>query len=153
MSLSILIVTDLTGRWDRAAAMAWCTDKTATMLYNLQYVLGDSVFMAAMQHYVAQWKICHPYPEDFRNSVIQFTHVDLNWFFDEWIETTKNIDYKIASVKHISANSDSTHTKDKYRIKLKREGRSQMPIDLRVISPGKTPYMTIISQTHGMRKN
>ena len=115
-------------------------NKTATMLYNLQYVLGDSVFMAAMQHYVAQWKICHPYPEDFRNSVIQFTHVDLNWFFDEWIETTKNIDYKIASVKRVSANSDSTHTKDKYRIKLKRKGRSQMPIDLRVISKKDSVY-------------
>ena len=54
--------------------------KTATMLYNLQYVLGDSLFQAALKHYVAQWKICHPYPEDFRNSIIQFTHIDLNWF-------------------------------------------------------------------------
>ena len=69
--------------------------KTATMLYNLQYVLGDSLFSAALKHYVAQWKFAHPYPEDFRNSVIQFTHVDLNWFFDQWIETTKNIEYGI----------------------------------------------------------
>ncbi|MES2620472.1 MAG: M1 family metallopeptidase, partial [Bacteroidota bacterium] len=69
--------------------------KAATMLYNLQYVLGDSLFSAAMKNYVAQWKFVHPYPEDFRNSIIQFTHVDLNWFFDEWMETTKNIDYKI----------------------------------------------------------
>lgn len=43
--------------------------KTATMLYNLQYLLGDSLFSKAMKHYVAQWKMCHPYPEDFRNSI------------------------------------------------------------------------------------
>ena len=28
--------------------------KTAVMLYNLQYVLGDSLFLAAMQHYFDQ---------------------------------------------------------------------------------------------------
>ncbi len=114
--------------------------KTATMLYNLQYVLGDSVFKAAMKHYVAQWKMCHPYPEDFRNSVIQFTHIDLNWFFDEWIETTKNIDYKIASVK-------KGKDKDQYKIKLKRKGRMQMPIDLRVVSKKDSAYDYLIPNT------
>jgi len=53
--------------------------KTATMLYNLQYVLGDSLFDAALHHYFEQWKFAHPYFEDFRASVIQFTHVDLSW--------------------------------------------------------------------------
>src|SRR5690606_23935880 len=58
--------------------------KTATMLYNLQYVLGDSLFQDAMKNYFNTWKIAHPYWEDFKNSVIQFTGVDLNWFFDQW---------------------------------------------------------------------
>ena len=73
--------------------------KTASMLYNLQYVLGDSLFLSAMQHYFNQWKTCHPYFEDFRNSIIQYTHTDLNWFFDEWLETTKVIDYSFAGIK------------------------------------------------------
>ncbi|MCW3125769.1 MAG: hypothetical protein JWO03_1427 [Bacteroidetes bacterium] len=115
-------------------------NKTSTMLYNLQYVLGDSVFLAAMRHYVAQWKMCHPYPEDFRNSVIQFTHVDLNWFFDEWMETTKTIDYKISSVKKVWTDPDLPVPHDIYAIKLKRKGRSQMPIDLRVISKNGAIY-------------
>jgi aminopeptidase N len=114
--------------------------KTATMLYNLQYVLGDSLFLAAMQHYVAQWKICHPYPEDFRNSIIQFTKTDLNWFFDQWMETTKNIDYKIQSVKKQKGN-------DQYKITLKRKGRMQMPIDLQVISKKDSVYNFYIPNT------
>ena len=114
--------------------------KTATMLYNLQYVLGDSLYSAALKHYVAQWKFCHPYPEDFRNSVIQFTHVDLNWFFDQWMETTKNIDYGIGRVK-------KGQLKDQYAIRLKRKGRMQMPIDLRVISKKDSVYEYYIPNT------
>ena len=114
--------------------------KTATMLYNLQYVLGDSLFQAALKHYVAQWKFAHPYPEDFRNSVTQFTHTNLNWFFDEWIETTKNIDYKVGRIK-------KGQFKNQYHIKLIRKGRMQMPIDLRVISKKDSIYDYYIPNT------
>jgi hypothetical protein len=99
--------------------------KTATMLYNLQYVLGDELFLAAMKNYFNQWKFCHPYPEDFRNSVIHFTHTDLNWFFDEWLETDKKIDYGVKSVKRLGD--------DEYEITFKRKGRMQMPVDFTVI--------------------
>lgn len=100
--------------------------KTATMLYNLQYVLGNELFLDAMKNYFHQWKFCHPYFEDFRNSIIHFTHTDLNWFFDQWLETDKKIDYGIACVKKIS--------RDEYEITFKRKGRMQMPLDFTVIS-------------------
>lgn len=99
--------------------------KTATMLYNLQYTLGDSLFLKAMQHYVDQWKFAHPYFEDFRNSIIGYTKVDLNWFFDEWIETSKTIDYKVKSVKYGKG-------KDEFEITFERKGM-QMPLDFAVI--------------------
>jgi hypothetical protein len=107
--------------------------KTAVMLYNLQYVLGDSLFWAAMQNYFNQWKFCHPYPEDFRNSIIQFTKVDLNWFFDQWIETQKKIDYGIKSVRKADGE-------DNYTIKFKRRGRMEMPLDFEVISKRDAAY-------------
>ena len=97
--------------------------KTGTMLYNLQYVLGDELFLDAMSHYFNQWKFCHPYFGDFRRSIIQYTRVDLNWFFDQWLETEEKIDYKIKSVRKLG--------QDTLRIKLKRRGM-QMPLDLRV---------------------
>ncbi len=100
--------------------------KTAVMLYNLQYTLGDSVFLSAMQHYVSQWKFAHPYLEDFRNSIIQYTKVDLNWFFDEWIETSKTIDYGVKSVR-------KGDKKDEYKITFKRYGM-QMPLDFAVVA-------------------
>ncbi len=99
--------------------------KTAAMLKNLEYVLGRSFFDKAMQHYFKQWKFCHPYPEDFRNSIIGFTGVDLNWFFDQWLETTKTVDYKIGKVKR--------KKNDVYEITFKRKGTMQMPLDFVVI--------------------
>ena len=98
--------------------------KTATMLYNLQYVLGDELFSKAIKNYFQQYKYCHPYWEDFKSSVIHYTKVDLNWFFDQWITTTKTIDYKIARVKQ---NGDSAAT-----ITLKRNSSMQMPLDVEV---------------------
>ncbi|MFN5517452.1 MAG: M1 family metallopeptidase [Bacteroidota bacterium] len=97
--------------------------KTATMLWNLQYVLGDSLFSQAMKHYFNQWKFCHPYVEDFRNSIIQYTKVDLNWFFDQWLETNKKLDYSVACVKRKKGN---------YQVKLKRKERMESPIDLTI---------------------
>lgn len=119
--------------------------KTATMLYNLQYVLGDELFQKAMQHYVAQWKFCHPYFEDFRASIIQYTHQDLNWFFDEWLETTKHIDYGIVSYK-------KGKTKNEYTIKLKRYGEMQMPVDLAVTSKSGQVYHFHIPNTYFRKK-
>lgn len=141
--------------------------KTATMLFNLQYVLGDSLFTKAMLHYFNQWKFCHPYPEDFRNSVIQFTGVDLNWFFDQWLETEKNIDYRVRKIKKVhspQSTDDSKVTVDSglssvdptsnlkpqtlhYKITLQRKGRMQMPLDVLVTTKNRdTLYYHIPNQ-------
>jgi hypothetical protein len=99
--------------------------KTASMLYNLQYTLGDTLFSKAMKNYFNQWRFAHPYFEDFRNSIIQYTNVDLNWFFDQWLETTKTLDYSVGRIKRISGN-------DSFTISFERKGQMQMPIDFTV---------------------
>ncbi len=106
--------------------------KTASMLYNLQYYLGDSVFLEAMKNYVEQWKFCHPYIEDFRNSIIQSTQTDLNTFFDQWFQTNKAADY---SIKRITPLKQANY----YRVTLQRNGKMVMPVDLDfLISPNTT---------------
>jgi aminopeptidase N len=110
--------------------------KTASMLYNLQYYLGDSVFLQAMKNYVEQWKFCHPYIEDFRNSIIQSAQTDLNTFFDQWFQTNKAADY---SIKHISPLSKPNF----YRVTLQRHGKMVMPVDLDfLITPSSAPNAT-----------
>jgi hypothetical protein len=101
--------------------------KTAVMLYALQYVLGDDLFKEAMQYYFQKWSFVHPYPEDFRQSIIEYTKVDLNWFFDQWLETTKTVDYRVGKVKRVDGEHNT------FDITFKRKGRMQMPIDFRVM--------------------
>ena len=114
--------------------------KTASMLYNLQYTLGDSLFAAAMKHYFTQWKIAHPYFEDFKSSIINFTHVDLNWFFDQWFETTKTIDYAVKRIQNVPGS-------DSVRITFERKGEMQMPIDFNVIAKDGQHYQYYIPNT------
>jgi hypothetical protein len=118
--------------------------KPATMLYNLQYVLGDELFLNAMKHYVDQWKFAHPYFEDFRNSIINYTNVDLNWFFDQWLETTKTIDYKISSVRSLG--------NDSFAVNFKRKGEMQMPIDFTVTSKDGRKHSFYIPNTWFAKK-
>lgn len=114
--------------------------KTATMLYSLQYVLGDELFHNAMKNYFNQWRFAHPYFDDFRTSIIQYTHVDLNWFFDEWLETTKRLDYGIKGIKRLSG-------RDSFRVRFVRNGEMQMPVDFTVIARDGNRYNYHIPNT------
>jgi aminopeptidase N len=114
--------------------------KTASMLYNLQYVLGDSLFHSALRHYFHEWRFAHPYFDDFRNSIINYTHVDLNWFFDQWLETTKTLDYSIGRIHRIN-------DADSFAIRLKRKGEMQMPVDLQVTAKDGSKHFYTIPNT------
>lgn len=119
--------------------------KTAVMLYNLQYVLGDSLFLSAMRRYFDQWHLCHPYVEDMRQSFIDHTKVDLNWFFDQWIETDKTIDYAVGRVK--GRNRDSGQS-----ILIHRKGSLQMPIDLHITAKDGRKYAYHIPNTWWVKR-
>lgn len=116
--------------------------KTATMLYNLEYVLGEKLFLEAIQYYFDKWKLCHPYEEDFRQAVIDYTKTDLNWFFDAWLTTTETIDYKVGKVKKIKSVPNT------YAVRLKRKGAQSMPLDITVITKKGTVLSYVIPNTY-----
>lgn len=120
--------SDEFGYWERRdkGGYGHVYTKTATMLYNLQYVLGDSVFLSAMRHYVDQWRTCHPYPEDMQQSFTDATKRDLSWFFDPWITTDKRIDYAVGRINGRMRNEGQTIT-------LHRKGDLPMPLDIQVV--------------------
>ncbi|MFK7900815.1 MAG: M1 family aminopeptidase [Cyclobacteriaceae bacterium] len=119
--------------------------KTAVMLENLRYVLGEELFLKAMQFYVNRWKCAHPYPEDFRQAIVDYTKTDLNWFFDQWMETTKKIDYGIGKVK-------KTGVANEYTVEFKRKEAMQMPIDFTVTDKEGKEYEYHIPNTWFVKK-
>ena len=81
--------------------------KPALMLTELKYILGDSLYYDAMQHYYDKWKLKHVNEQRFVDAIEEFTGEELNWFFDAWLHTTHHLDYGIKSFKK-SPNSDGT---------------------------------------------
>ena len=81
--------------------------KPSMMLTELKYILGDSLYYAALQHYYNKWKLKHVNEYRFVSSIEEFTGEDWNWFFDPWLHTTRHLDYGITSFKK-SLNSDGT---------------------------------------------
>ncbi len=106
--------------------------KTATVMFMLQYVLGDSTFAKLMKEYYNRWKFKHPYPEDFYNLAMEVSgNKDLRWFFEQWFHRTYTCDYAIKSMKSRKTLKDG---KEVYETKIKvvRKGKAVMPLDISI---------------------
>ncbi len=79
-----------------------------TMVYNkgaigfnyLRAYLGDSIFDLSMQTYYQQWKFRHPQPHNLREVFENNTDKDVDWFFNDFLSTTKRLDYKVLRIKN-----------------------------------------------------
>ena len=69
--------------------------KSALMLNELRYLLGDKIFFGAMQSYYNTWKLKHVNRNSFISSIHNYTKKDLSWFFDSWLDDTDICDYGI----------------------------------------------------------
>jgi hypothetical protein len=72
--------------------------KAGLGLNFLRSYLGDYIFDSTMHEYYDKWKNKHPQPEDLRTVFESHTGKDLSWFFDDFLGTTKRIDYKIVKL-------------------------------------------------------
>jgi len=70
-------------------------DKAAIGFNYLRAWLGDSLFDSTMHNYYHIWKSKHPQPDDLRGIFESQTGKDLTWFFGDFINTTKRLDYKV----------------------------------------------------------
>jgi hypothetical protein len=75
-------------------------DKAAQGFNYLRAYLGDSLFDTIMHDYFRTWKYKHPQPDDLQNIFASHTDKDLSWFFNDFLKTTKRLDYKIARVSN-----------------------------------------------------
>jgi hypothetical protein len=64
----------------------------------LRSFLGDSVFDRAIHQYYKTWKSRHPGPDDLRCIFESVSGRNLDWFFTDFIGTTKRIDYKLVRI-------------------------------------------------------
>jgi len=108
--------------------------KTGLVFFYLRDYLGDELFDKSMQAYYDEWEFKHPQPEDMRRSLEKASGKDLSWLFDDLIQTTNHIDYKLQKVK----------IKEDVTVTVKNVGQVDGPIEVATLSNGKVVETTWI---------
>ncbi len=86
--------------------------KPELVLLTLERYLGFEKMMGILKNYYDTYKYRHPKSEDFLNIVQNNTEEDIQWFIDEFINSSRIFDYKISYIKKI--------TEDKYEVMAER---------------------------------
>lgn len=97
--------------------------KGAVFIAQLGYIIGDKVRDEVLHEYYRQWRFKHPNPNDFIRVAEKVSGLQLQWYREYWINTTKTIDYAIDS---LWAEGDKT------KIRIRRVGEMPMPIDVQL---------------------
>ena len=88
-------------------------------LSQLEYVIGAENVAKGLKKYFNDFSFKHPTPNDAKRSMEKVSGIHLDWYLNEWTQTTHTIDY---GVKSINGNE----------IIIERVGKMPMPIDLEV---------------------
>lgn len=89
-------------------------------LAQLRYIIGEPAFSKGMLKYYDKWKLKHPDPWDFIKVMEDVSGVQLDWYLNFWMNTTKHIDYGIEDVE--------AHGRGTAIVVLKKEGNMPMPL-------------------------
>ena len=110
--------------------------KPALMMRTLrEHVLGRPRFDDAFRAYLAAWAFKHPTPGDFFRMMRDRSGVDLDWYWDDWVYTTRRPDQGVEAIQ----NADSGG-----RVVLVNKGEMQLPLFLKVTyADGSTESLTL----------
>ena len=119
--------------------------KGELFLVQLGYIMGEQNLSATMKEFYNTWKLKHPTDRDLMHIAQKVSGMDLKWFQNYWINTTKTIDYGIKDVKY-DANSTT--------VTLVNNGNIPMPIDFSILTKDKKVinYQIPLNMTHVWKK-
>lgn len=128
--------------------------KMGLVISQLQLVMGDSLFWGAIRDYYQRWKFKHPYPADLFHSLEASCGRDLEWFFDQWLNTTWHCDYSVMGFK---GKWIGERDERRYQavLQFKRNEPILMPLDFRVyLSDGSQyDYRIPVATGRSIQKN
>lgn len=97
--------------------------KGEMFLEQLGYIVGASTRDKILLEYYNKWKFKHPNANDFMKVAQDVSGLQLDWYKEYWVNTTKTINYSIDSLWEENGVS---------KIRLKRVGQMPMPIDVQL---------------------
>ena len=97
--------------------------KGAVSQHQLSYIVGHDNFMKGLRRYFNTWKFKHPERNDYVRVMEKTSGLELDWYYEHFVNTTNTIDYGMKSVEETGDNTNIT---------LERVGRMPMPVELYV---------------------
>jgi hypothetical protein len=97
--------------------------KGAVFLAQLGYIVGNKRRDSILLDYFNQWKFKHPNPSDFMRIAEKSSGLELNWYKEYWLYTTKTINFAIDSLWEESG---------KTKVRIRRVGEMPMPVDVQL---------------------
>lgn len=70
-------------------------NKGALFLCQLEYIIGKETLKKTLKRYFQEYVFKHPRPDDFIRIAEMESEMELDWYFNNWTETTKTIDYEV----------------------------------------------------------
>ncbi len=98
-------------------------NKGEIFLSQLGYVIGQENLMKTIKKYYADFKFKHPIPNDIKRTAEKISGIQLDWYLNDWTQTTNTIDY---GIKEVLKEGNNT------KITIERIGLMPMPIDMMV---------------------
>jgi hypothetical protein len=102
--------------------------KTELVLRMLREMVGADTMRAILREYHRRYALHHVTEADFRAVAEEVSGRDLDWFFDQWLHTTRTLDYGIGSARTTRLAGGRWRTV----VSVRRLGEAWMPVTLRV---------------------
>lgn len=102
--------------------------KAELVLRMLEYLIGQDGMRNVFRTYFDRYAPGHVDEEAFVSVVEDVSGKDLDWFFDQWIRTTDQLDYSVARATTARQAEGSWET----TVVVRRQGDAWMPVTLQV---------------------
>ena len=97
--------------------------KGVVILDQLSHIVGQKVIEQSLKRYFDEWAYKHPNASDFKRIVEKESGIELDWYFEYFVNTTKTIDY---GIYEISGDEKGTQI-------LLKKGEMPMPIEFTIV--------------------
>jgi hypothetical protein len=98
-------------------------DKSSIAYEILRDMLGDDLFLKALQEYINRWKGKHPTPHDFFFTFNDVTGQNLNWFWNPWFF---EFGYPDLAIDRVSVSEGKTE------VTIRKDGNIPTPVKLKI---------------------
>ncbi|MFK7756105.1 MAG: M1 family metallopeptidase [Flavobacteriales bacterium] len=109
--------------------------KGSVFLNQLRYIVGEEDFRAGMLEYFDMWAFHHPNPNDFIRIFEKRCKMELDWYLQYFVNSTKTIDYGISEVRTVDGKTSIT---------LGKFSEMPMPLDVVVTYTDGSKHMHYI---------